>query len=375
MNPDLKIKKIDRIELHVVCLPLVQPFTTSFGTETHKQALLIQMDSDDASGWSECTTSPTPFYSYETNETARLIIKNYLIPFLKKLRNISLTQIMDQYKLIRGHLMAKAAVENALLDLLARQHNLPLFELIGGTPHSIMSGISIGIRENLDDLLETIGQAVEKKYHRIKIKIKKGKDLEILKAVRETFPDIKFMVDANADYSIKDLDFLKKFDEFNLMMIEQPLEHDDLYYHSLVQKEIKTPICLDESIKNLNDARAAVQLKSCRVINIKQGRVGGILSARDIQKHCQQHNIPCWSGGMLETGIGRAFNLHLQTLPGFTLPGDTSETTRYFDEDIVDRTVVLDENGFIDLPQGSGTGVEVIPEKLKRFTIFSEKVC
>jgi O-succinylbenzoate synthase len=270
--------------------------------------------------------------------------------------------------------MAKAAVENALLDLLARQYEIPLFQLIGGKDQKIMSGISIGIKDDMDDLFESIQEASDKKYHRIKIKIKKGKDVEILKAVRKTFPFIRLMADANADYALEDIHILKQFDAFNLMMIEQPLNYDDIYFHSFLQKQIDTPVCLDESIKNLNDAKTAVALGSCKIINIKQGRVGGMMTSKAIATYCTDKNIGVWSGGMLETGIGRAFNIHLQTLPGFVLPGDTSETSRYFTEDIVDKPVVLEPDGFIKIPDGFGTGVNVLSEKLDRFKIFHARI-
>jgi len=373
---DLKeeITPIEQAEIFIIRLPLIKPFTTSFSTETHKEALLLKLDSGDSTGWGECVASPVPYYSYETNETSLSIIKNFLIPLLKNRVNFSIAGYLKQAQKIRGHNMAKATVDNALLDLLARQKKIPLYSLIGGTFRKIMSGISVGIKENHEKLLEVVKDARDKKYHRIKIKIKKGKDIEVIRTVREFFPEIKLMVDANADYSIEDLEQLRKFDQFDLMMIEQPLGHDDLYFHSLVQKAIKTPVCLDESIKNLQDVKTAVTLGSCQVFNIKQGRVGGILASRTIQDYCLNHNINCWSGGMLETGIGRAFNLHLQSLPGFTQPGDTSETSRYFAEDIVDKSVVLDEQGFIDIPQGPGIGVEVVPEKLKKFTLHSETI-
>jgi O-succinylbenzoate synthase len=366
------IEPIKRAKILIVRLPLVRPFTTSFGTETHKEALLINLSTAKASGWGESVTSPAPFYSYETNETALWVIKHHLLPILGNQQERVLSDILHQFKRIRGHAMAKAAVENALLDLMARQQNLPLHELIGGARRRIMSGISIGIKDNRKELLETIAGAVDRGYHRIKIKIKKGTDIELIKSIRTAFPKIRLMADANADYTIDDLELFKKLDPFDLMMIEQPLEYNDLYFHSKLQKEIRTPICLDESIKNLNDARAAIEMRSGRIINIKQGRVGGLLAARDIQKHCLKNEIHCWSGGMLETGIGRAFNLHLQTLPGFTLPGDTSETARYFDEDIVDKPVELDEEGFIDIPEGPGTGVEIRPDLLKKYTVHSE---
>ena len=270
--------------------------------------------------------------------------------------------------------MAKAAVENALLDLVCRREGVPLFHALEGREKKIPSGISIGIMASTDDLLDAIHRAVTAGYHRVKLKIKKGRDWEILREVRKAFPDINLMADANADYSHEDAPLLKKMDEFDLMMIEQPLAYDDIYFHSLVQTQIKTPICLDESIKSLRDAQAAIDLDSCRIINIKQGRVGGMLAARDIQAHCLRAGVPVWSGGMLETGIGRAFNLHLQTLPGFSLPGDTSETSRYFDTDIAEPPVKLDSEGFIPLPPGSGSGVRIISDRLDRFTAYRESI-
>ena len=226
-----------------------------------------------------------------------------------------------------------------------------------------MSGISIGIQPDIERLLDTIGRAVERKYGRIKLKIRRGWDVEVLEKARDRFPGIQMMADANSAYTLADVEHLKRLDSFLLMMIEQPLGHNDIYQHSLLQKSIQTPICLDESILSLDDARTAVELKSCRIINIKQGRVGGILASAKIQEFCRACDIPVWSGGMLETGIGRAFNLHLQTLPGFVLPGDTSETSRYFSEDIVEPEVTLDENGMIDIPAGPGTGVTVLEDR------------
>lgn len=369
-----RINHIDSMELFIVKLPLVEPFETSFAIETHKEALLLKISSEGIDGWGECVASPDPYYSSETNETALHIIRAFLLPLIIKMKNFSLQEVLEEFERIRGHNMAKATVENALLDLLARKQNLPLYELIGGEKKRIMSGISIGIKKNPDELLESIKKALSKQYHRIKIKIRKGREIEPLTRVRENFPDIKLMVDANADYSISDIEILKQLDDYDLMMIEQPLEYDDLYFHSLVQKELQTPICLDESIENLNDVKTAINLGSCRIINIKQGRVGGILNAKVIQDYCRNNGIKVWSGGMLETGIGRAFNIHLQTLPGFLLPGDTSETSRYFQEDIVEPPVTLQTDGFIDIPEGDGIGVRVIPDRLTRFTAFSEKI-
>jgi O-succinylbenzoate synthase len=369
-----RIKQIDSVEMFIARLPLVTPFETSFSIQILKEVLLLKIVSDDIWGWGECVTSPDPYYCYETNKTASHIIQDFLIPNLSNMRNFSIEDVFKSFEKIRGHRMAKASVENALLDLVARQYQIPLFELIGGKNKKIMSGISIGIQESIDDLLESIQKACDKKYHRIKIKIKKSKDIKILKKVRNAFPSIQLMADANSDYTIEDIHILKKIDEFNLMMIEQPLNYDDIYFHALLQKHIRTPICLDESIKNLNDAKTAAELGSCKIINIKQGRVGGMIKAKNIQAYCLDRGIRTWSGGMLETGVGRAFNLHLQTLPGFVLPGDTSETSRYFAEDIVDKPVTLQSDGFIEIPEGAGIGVDVLPERLEKYKIFSKKI-
>jgi len=372
VDPD-RIENIESMELFIVRLPLVSPFETSFSVQTHREALLLRVRQGSFSGWGECVCGSDPFYSYETNETAHHIIRDYLAPLLFTMNNFTIEEVLDRFKRVRGHEMAKAAVENSLLDLLSRVRNIPLYRLIGGQSKRIPSGISIGIKEKSDELLKSIQEAVNKKYQRIKIKIKKGKDVEIVRIIRNAFPNIRLMVDANSDYTLADLDLLKQLDDFNLMMIEQPLSYDDIYFHSLIQKALKTPICLDESIKSLDHAKTAVALQSCRIINIKQGRVGGMLKAGSVASFCQKEGIHAWSGGMLETGIGRAFNMHLQTLTGFDLPGDTSETSRYFDEDIIDKPVVLDSEGMIELPEGTGTGVEVVPERLERFKTFYER--
>jgi len=369
-----RIDRMDRVEMFVVRIPLVKSFQTSFSIQTHREALLLKIVSGDAYGWGECVSAADPYYSYETNTTASHIIRDFLIPLLRTMHNFSVEEALGSFERIRGHNMAKAAVENALLDLLARKRGVPLFRLIGGNLKKIMSGISIGIQERSDELLALIQEAVDKKYGRIKIKIKKGKDIDVVRAVREVFPDILLMADANADYSLEDADRLKRLDAFQLMMIEQPLNYEDIYFHSLLQKKLKTPLCLDESIKSLDDAKTAVSLKSCRIINIKQGRVGGIVKAKRIAEFCRENQIKVWSGGMLETGIGRAFNIHLQTLPGFVLPGDTSETSRYFKEDIVDRAVVLTPDGSIPIPEGAGIGVDVVPERLKKYRVHYERL-
>lgn len=365
-----QINKIDSAELYILKVPLVYPFVTSIKKLTHKEVLILKLNSEDYSGWGECTADIDPFYYYETTETAINITEKFLLPILFNTKNIKLEDIQYLFSIIRGHSMAKAMIENAILDLIAKKEETPLYKLIGGTHKNIMSGISIGIKKDINYLLKLIGDSINKKYHRIKLKIKKGNDIGLLKIIRENFPNIPIMVDANGNYSLDDVEYLKQLDKFNLMMIEQPFEYNDFYKHSLLQKELKTPVCLDESINCLNDAITAINLKSCKIINIKQGRLGGLLNAKTILEYCNKNNIDTWSGGMLETGIGRAFNLHLQTLSGFTLPGDTSETSRYFHEDIVAEPVVLNKDGFIDLPEGNGIGVKIVQKTIDRYKMF-----
>jgi O-succinylbenzoate synthase len=369
----MKIPAIQNAESYLIRLRLVQPFTTSFGKETHREALLIRLISNEE-GWGECVASGTPFFNYETHQSAHHIIKSFLLPLLMKHIGHGIETWIDSIRRIRGHFMAKAALENALLDLIARQGKIPLYELIEGKPKKLHSGISLGLQHDMNVLLERIDEAVGKKYHRIKIKIKKGRDTEVLKTVRNAFPDIEMTADANADYTEADFDRIIKWDRFQLMMLEQPLHHDDLFQHARLQKMLSTPICLDESIRHFRDTKTAIELKSCKIINIKQGRVGGILEAKKIQAFCLKHGIPVWSGGMLETGIGRAFNMHLQTLPGFTLPGDLSETSRYFHEDIVEPVVECDDDGWIHMPEGNGIGVTVLKDRLQAVTLHYEKL-
>jgi O-succinylbenzoate synthase len=275
---------------------------------------------------------------------------------------------------VRGNEMARAALENALLDLLAKRRGVPLHALLGFAATRVMSGISIGLQESIPELLDKVQEAVASGYHRVKMKIGRDHDVEWVKAVRQRFPTLALMADANGDYSLEDSGLLARLDEFALTMIEQPLSYHDIYQHSLLQARLKTPLCLDESIHSVDDAAAAIALKSCRVINIKQGRVGGMLAAVRMARLCKENGIPAWSGGMDETGIGRALNIQLQAAPGFTLPGDTSETRRYFKEDIVEPPVVLDKDGFIAMPPGPGIGVEVIEDRMKKYLLGREKI-
>jgi O-succinylbenzoate synthase len=363
----LAVPKIDHIDLVTVKLPFVAPFGTSVYVWTDKEAMLMRLEAGGVSAWSECVSDPDPFYFYETNATARHIIKEFLLPLVEP--GITLGELESRFRHVRGHGMAKATIENGLLIMIATQKGIPLHELLGRPAKKIMSGISIGLKETQAELLAAVESAVAKKYHRVKMKIKKGQDIDWVRAVRDRLPGLRLMVDANGDYSLADIDHLKRLDAFDLMMVEQPLSYNDIFQHAALQKEMKTAICLDESIHGPDDAAAAIALGACRVINIKQGRVGGLMESMRIARYCADHSIDVWSGGMDETGIGRAVNIHLQTAEGFTLPGDTSETSNYFDEDIAEPPVFLGPDGFIDIPSGPGIGVRVMPDRiLKRAT-------
>ena len=280
-------------------------------------------------------SDPDPFYAYETNTTARHVIKDFLLPLVEA--GITLGDLETRFRRVRGHGMAKATVENALLVLLAAQRGLPLHALLGRPARPIPSGLSIGLKDTKAELLRAVAGAVEKGYHRVKMKVKRGQDVDWVAAVRDRFPDVPLMVDANGDYTLADTDLLRRLDAFDLMMIEQPLSYSDIIEHATLQREMTTSLCLDESIHSLADAAAAISIGACRIINVKQGRVGGLLESMRIAHYCAGLGVDVWSGGMDETGIGRAVNIHLQTAEGFTVPGDTSETANYFDEDIVDR--------------------------------------
>jgi O-succinylbenzoate synthase len=365
------IGPIDHADLVLVRLPFVSPFAISTAVWTTKDALLLRLEAGGLTAWGECVADPDPFYAYETTTTARHILKDFLLPLLEP--GLTLGELERRMRHVRGHEMARATLENAVLDLIAKRKKLPLHELFGAQRKKIMSGISLGIQDSPGALVAAVEDAVRRRYHRVKMKIQKGKDLEYVRAVRERFPDLPLMVDANGDYGLDDAEHLARLDAFNLMMIEQPLSYSDFYLHSILQKSLRTPVCLDESIHNLDDAAAAIALGGCRILNLKQGRVGGLLESMRILQHAAACGIPVWSGGMDETGIGRAVNIHLQTLDGFTLPGDTSETSRYFHEDLVEPPVVLDDEGFIEVPRGDGIGVTVVEERLARLTLSGER--
>jgi O-succinylbenzoate synthase len=366
------IGSIDRIEQFIVRLPFVKPFSISSATWTCKEALLLRIESDGVTAWGECVADPDPYYASETTLTAEHILRDFLLPLVES--HMTIGALEERFRRVRGHGMAKATIENALLDLIAKREGVPLHALLGHAARPIPSGISIGIQESTEELLDAVEEAVASGYHRVKMKIRRGCDVDRVAAVRERFPDIALMADANGDYSLDDASHLRQLDAFRLTMIEQPLSYSDIYEHSLLQAQIATPLCLDESIHCLADARAAIELGSCRIINIKQGRVGGLMEALRIAEYAESKKVPVWSGGMDETGIGRAVNIHMQTAPFFSIPGDTSETSRYFARDIVSPPVVLDAKGFIAVPAGAGIGVQIDEDAFAHFTIETKRL-
>lgn len=363
---------VEQITLYHIVLPLVSPFETSFGRQTVRDAILVELCTAAGSGWGECVAAAAPAYSYETNDSAWSVLANFLIPaaFAQPLHDLA--ELHARWAWVRGHHMAKAALAGAAAALLAQVEGRSLAAYLGGTQTRVPVGVSIGIQESPAKLVAVAAGYVEQGYRRLKVKIKPGKDVRYVAAVRHEFPDMALMADANSAYTLEDIDLLRRLDEFDLLMIEQPLDHDDIYEHSLLQRELQTPICLDESIHSLLHARAAIALGSCRVINIKVGRVGGLLPAMQIHDLCQNHGIAVWCGGMLETGIGRAANLAIASLPNFTLPGDISASSRYYAHDIASPTFVLNTDSTITVPTVPGLGVTVDRDALARVTQHSQ---
>jgi O-succinylbenzoate synthase len=349
----MRLHSLTLRELH---LKLVTPFRTSMDRVSERRILLAEANLDGVSGWGECTAGESPFYGPEDTETAWHILKNFLWPMLKGRELASAADVWPLLEQVRGHNMAKAAVETAVWDAEAKLKNIPLWKLIGGERQEIPCGVSIGIKDSLDDLVAAVKTELAAGYQRIKIKIKPGKDLAPVQRLRLDFPRIKLMVDANSAYRKDDWPLLKQLDAFYLMMIEQPLGWDDLFGHVEVQKNLQTPICLDECIHNYEQAEAAIALGACKIINIKLGRVGGLLQAKRIHDLCQQHAIPVWCGGMLESGIGRAQNIAMSTLPNFSLPGDVTASKRYWHEDIISPEVTASSQGTIQVPNAPGIG-------------------
>ena len=348
--------RIDKIELREIRMPLVHFFETSFGRTTERRIVLVQVMAEGLTGWGEVTCGEKPFYSYETPETAWHILRDFLIPWTLHRKWESASEVADCFRPVRGHNMAKAALENALWDIEAQQKGLPLAQLVDGTRSEIPCGVSIGIQNSVEDLLAKIEKECAAGYQRIKVKIKPGWDLEVMERIRTKFSSLPLMADANSAYTLADVERLKRLDRFNLMMIEQPLGWDDLLDHARLQSELSTPICLDESIHSPDDARKAIEIGACRIINIKLGRVGGFTSAKRLHDLCRANGIPVWCGGMLESGVGRAHNVALSALPGFTLPGDISASARYWSRDIIDPEVEVTTHGTIRVPETPGLG-------------------
>ncbi|MEX2705329.1 MAG: o-succinylbenzoate synthase [Candidatus Freyrarchaeum guaymaensis] len=359
---------IEKIELREIQMEYVAPFETSFGKEYHKRAIIVKVEAQGIEGYGECVAEEGPWYSYETVETAWHVLSQFMIPLVLKKDFESPEELLLSLKRIRGHNMAHAAIEEAFMDAYAKAMKTPLSKLLGGVKNRIESGVSIGIQETVEKLLKNIEKYLEERYRRIKIKIKPQWDLKVVEEVRKAYPEISLMVDANGAYTINDFSHLQKFDDYNLLMIEQPLDYDDLVFHAELQSKMKTPICLDESIPNLSSAQAALRLGSCRIINIKVGRVGGLQRAKKIHDYCQENGVPVWCGGMLETGIGRAINVAIASLPNYKLPNDISASSRYYSEDLVEPPFQLNRDGTMTVPQKPGIGVEVVQERLEKVT-------
>ena len=364
---------IHSIELREIRLPLIHFFETSFGRTTERRIVLVRVtDKNAAEGWGECTAGEGPFYSSEWTDSAWITLREFLAPMVIGKDLAKASDSFVQMKPVRGHRMAKAAIENACWDLEAKSAKAPLWKHLGGSQREISCGVSIGIQDSDEILLEKIRREVDAGYQRIKIKIKPGWDLGIVEKVRENFPEIRLMGDANSAYTLADVPLFKELDNFNLMMIEQPLAHDDIFDHAKLQREIQTPICLDESIHSAADARHAIDLGSCRIINVKLGRVGGHAEAKRIEQVTRESNLPIWCGGMLESGIGRAHNIAMATLAGFTLPGDVSASARYWEEDIIEPPVTVSDRGTISAPEKPGIGFEVNLARIEALTVRKE---
>lgn len=363
--------KIERIDLFHIRIPLVNFFETSFGRIHDRQVILLRAFSEGLEGWGECVAEALPLYSYETVQTSWGILSDLLIPRMLE-SDQTPSDFASQFDWIRGHPMAKAAAEAALWDLESQRRELPLWRLLGGTRQTIPCGVSIGIQDSLDQLIEKVEKELSDGYRKIKIKIKPGWDLEAVKRIRGRYPDVSLMVDANSAYRLSDAEHLKQLDDYHLLMIEQPLRYDDIWEHRKLQERLDTPVCLDESIRHAEDARFALEVHACRIINIKMGRVGGHSEAIRIHDLAETQGAPVWCGGMLETGIGRAHNIALSTLSNFKLPGDVSASKRYYTRDVVTRPIEVTPEGTIEVPQTSGLGYHPDLEFIREICVRSE---
>ncbi len=363
--------EIDAIHLREINLPLAHPFETSFGATAARRILLVQLDSDGLTAWGECVAGEHPYFSDETIDTAWMITESELAPrLLNAERELqgggSCPSIFRQ---VRGHRMAKAALENAIWDLESQRRGVSLASLLGRVREVVPCGVSIGIQANPERLMEIIERELAAGYQRIKLKCKPGWDTDIFEAVRKRWPEILLSCDANAAYRMRDFDHIAAWDAFGLLMIEQPLWYDDFYFHSMLQKRLGTAVCLDESIRNRRDALAAIDMESCRIINIKVGRVGGFSEAIAVHNAAEERGIPVWCGGMLETGIGRSHNIALSSLPNFSLPGDVSASSRYWKQDVIAPEVTVSMKGEITVPKAAGAGFKVLSKRIEELTV------
>jgi O-succinylbenzoate synthase len=356
--------KIERVELHHIDMPLAHPFETSFGREVTRPCILATVHAEGLTGWGECTAHEGPWYSSETIGTAWHVLRDFLIPALLGHDVAAPADVVARFRRVRGHPMARAGLENAVWDLLAQAQGMSLVRMLGGGRERVAVGVSVGIEPTLDALLERVEGHLTEGYARIKLKIKPGWDVAVVRAVRERWPDLKLQVDANSAYRLDDTDIFRELDQFDLLLIEQPLHHDDIVDHAQLQGQLRCPLCLDESIHSPEHARWALDIGACRVINIKVGRVGGLSAAQQIHDLCAARQIPVWCGGMLETNLGRAANVALATLPNFALPGDISASARYYRQDIAQPSFVLNDDSTLSVPDAPGLGVGVIPERL-----------
>lgn len=361
--------KITEMTIRHLQMELKSPFTTSFGTFTTKNFLLLEAkDESGTIGWGESVAFDSPWYNEETMKTNWHMLEDFLIPLILNKEITHPDEVSDIFSAIRKNNMAKSTIEGAVWDIYAQQTNQSLAQALGGTKDKIEVGISIGIQNSIEALVELVGGYVQEGYKRIKVKVKPGWDIEVMRSLRNAFPNVAIMADANSAYRLEDAQLLKQLDEFNLTMIEQPLASDDIIDHAKLQQQLTTPICLDESIHSLEDARKAVELGSTKIINIKIGRVGGLTEAKKIHDYCAAAGIPVWCGGMLESGVGRAHNVALTALPNFILPGDTASSSRYWEKDIIEPEVIA-ENGYIQVPQSAGIGYEINRETVESYTV------
>jgi O-succinylbenzoate synthase len=366
---ELELMRIDRVRLWIVRLPLVRGFTTSSSSKDRIDHIVLAIDAEGAIGWGECASPADPYYCPETTQTCRHILEDFLIPATIGREWTSIDEFTRLYRNVKGNRFAKAGLEIACWDAFGKARGKSVAELLGGTRREIESGVSLGIESEPAILFDQIDRFVSLGYKRVKLKIKPGWDVEIVRAVRERYQELPLQVDANSAYTLDDRERLKRLDDFNLLLIEQPLADDDIIDHAQLQAMMRTPICLDESVHTSADARKALDLGSCRVINVKTSRVGGLLEAARIHDHCLAREAPVWCGGMHEFGIGRAANLAIASLPGFTLPGDISGSDRYYREDLIDPPIRADR-GVVEVPTGPGLGVEPVLDRIERGSLY-----